>query len=288
MIVKILRKIKRDGFIVTLKTIAQIVHNRFLSPDWDFEIVGAILENEVALGNQVTIIQIGANTGNTDSEQIHGFLTKYCSPNSVMKSVCSAVLVEPVTYLFEQLVKNYAGYRGVFCENVAVAENAGTRSFYRLREGIDLESNGLAPWSEQLGSFIPKQMESLWQHDPKNTRLRKFVENNIVTDEVTCVSIKDLIAKHELTSVNLLLIDTEGYDYMILKTIDFKLFSPCYINFERIHLKKDEPRCRAMLTKNGYRLHDHGQDTLCEHVGRLSNLEILREKVYCIWLNIIY
>jgi FkbM family methyltransferase len=289
MIARIRDKIRKDGISGAIKTVGRIVHHKVHQPDWDFEIVPSLLSKLVQVQSAVTIVQIGANVGNTGSDQLYGFLKEHClKPECDGLLSCRAVMVEPVRYLFDQLSANYAGFRGVTCENAAIAETVGTRNFYRLREGIDLQANGLQPWAEQLGSFLPEQMASLWNHDPGNLELRRFVEANIVVEEVRCLSLHDLLAKHQLSGVDLLQIDTEGYDYQILRTIDFKRFTPRYINYERIHLKKDESRCRAMLVDQGYRLHDHGQDTLCEHTTGLSLGNRLCERVYCAWLGSIY
>jgi hypothetical protein len=58
-------------------------------------------------------------------------------------------------------------------------------------------------------------------------------------------------------------IDAEGYDFKILKTLDFNKLKPKFINYERVLLQEDEQACREMLEAQGYRLFDWGQDTLC-------------------------
>lgn len=286
---KVFRKLQKDGLTATLKTIGRIIHFRTHQTDWDFETIPALLEKAATERSKVTLIQIGANVGDTGSDQLYKFLKKHCLDKPDSPTVeCHAVMVEPVRHLFEQLRSNYANFPGVACEDVAIADSACTRSFYRLREGIDLQAHGLPPWAEELGSFIPEQMESLWGHDPGNLELIRFARENIVVDEVRCISIHDLLEKHKLTEVDLLQVDTEGYDYEILKTIDFSNFKPRYINYERIHLKKAEARCRTMLLAQGYRLHDHGQDTLCERTDGLGIVELMREKLYCAWLTCIF
>jgi len=289
MVKKIFNKIQTDGLIMALKAVGRLIHHKLYQPDWDFEIVPAILERLIREKQDVTLVQIGANVGNTDSDQLYGFLKEQCkNAKKSMPSKCRAVMVEPVRHLFEQLSANYTDFPHVACENVAIAEVACMRNFYRLREGIDLEANGLPPWSEQLGSFLPEKMNSLWGHEPENQTLRKFVEANVVVDSVKCISIHDLLEKHQLNVVDLLQIDTEGYDYQILRTIDFKKIAPRYINYERIHLKKEESLCRTLLLSHGYRLHDHGQDTLCEFRPGQFFLKFWRERVYCAWLDCIY
>jgi len=289
MFKKVLDKIRKDGITGAFKAVGRIVHHTLYQPDWDFKIVPSLLEKTASEKPVITIVQIGANAGDTNSDQLYGFLKKHCFQEKTTEPPhCRAILVEPVRHLFEQLKANYADFHGVVCENAAISEVTGTRNFYRLREGIDLQAHGLQPWTYQLGSFLPEQMKCLWSHDPGNQKLREFVEANIVTDKVPCLAIHDLLAKHQLTGVDLLQVDTEGYDYQILRTIDFQKFSPRYINYERIHLKKDEPRCRTLLLNHGYSLHDHGQDTLCELAAPQSPVTRWRERIFCAWLDCIY
>ena len=60
--------------------------------------------------------------------------------------------------------------------------------------------------------------------------------------------------------MDLLQIDTEGYDYEILRTIDFSRLRPRFINYERELLQDDGPACRSMLSAAGYVLFDWGED----------------------------
>ncbi|MFM7181443.1 MAG: FkbM family methyltransferase [Verrucomicrobiales bacterium] len=273
----------------TIKTTCRVVNYRLFQPDWDFKLVPSILERLSKQQEHVVIVQVGANIGNTDSDQIFSFLVRNFGPEAVSsQSSCTAILVEPVRHLYEGLLVNYKGVKGVDCENIAIAESKQKKKFYRLREGIDLAANGLPPWAEELGSFEREQLDFLWKDTPQNTKLREFVDSNVVAEDVPCLPLRELFEKHELNAVDFLQIDTEGYDLEVLKTLDFKRVAPRFINFERIHLKKNEARCREMLTRLGYKLFDHGQDTLCELTTGLSVTVRLREYVYRKWLNIVY
>lgn len=286
---RILRKIRSEGFVETSKAAGRFIQCSMHQPDWDFELVPSVLEKIVQEKQSVVIVQIGANVGNTNSDQLYGFLKKHCcETNCKGKTRCRAVLVEPVKHLFEQLTANYAGFEGVECENVAIAEVAGTRNFYRLREGIDPVAQGLPAFAHELGSFLPENLTSLWSHDPGNETLRKFVDANIVIDKIPCLTINDLLRKHGLSELDFLQIDTEGYDYQVLRALNFQEITPRYINYERIHLQKDESRCRNMLLNHHYNLHDHGQDTFCSLGLMQSPFKRWRERAYNIWLNSIY
>lgn len=285
---EVIRKIRRDGLKRALKAAGRRFHSVIFKPHWDFELVPSILESILKGKGTLTVVQIGANVGDTGSDQIYGFLARHCLGNGSHRSnAVKAALVEPVGHLFQQLSANYAGFSGVICENVAIAEAAGTRNFYRLREGIDLSIHGLPAWAEQLGSFVPEQLDSLWIADPSNHQLREFVQANTVIEPIQCVTFHQLLEKHGIREVDLLIIDTEGYDYQILRTIDLQRLRPTFINYEHIHLNDDEPRCRDLLSRHGYHLLDHGQDTLCELRTHLSATTRLREWLYSKWLKFI-
>jgi len=66
----------------------------------------------------------------------------------------------------------------------------------------------------------------------ENPAYKKFVTENSVTEVVQCETLSALLNKHNLSSPDLLVIDAEGYDFEILKTIDFAHTKPKYINYE--------------------------------------------------------
>ena len=58
-------------------------------------------------------------------------------------------------------------------------------------------------------------------------------------------------------------IDVEGYDYHVLRQIDFSRFSPKLIQYEHQHLSDDElAASTALLSSRGYRCVNFGLDTL--------------------------
>ena len=75
----------------------------------------------------------------------------------------------------------------------------------------------------------------------------------------------DNILKNEkLSGKTLLKIDTEGYDFEILKIFNFKLFDPKIIQLEHAHLKKDEIRdAISLLSKNNYFVLKKKNDLVC-------------------------
>ena len=186
----------------------------------------------------VFFLQIGAHDGISD-DNIYPFVQKYS---------WHGVLVEPVKYLFDRLIENYQGHKGLSFENKAIAERDGRRMFHRLRETADL----LPRFYEQIGSLRLDVLLSHRSHIPG-------IDDYLLQEEVECVSFDTLVKRHKVTHVDLVLIDTEGYDLNILKTIDFTQFRPRLIIYEQKHLSTpDKVEAYRLLRSHGYIVHPIG------------------------------
>jgi FkbM family methyltransferase len=201
-----------------------------------------------------TVVQVGAYVGDTPNDPLYGFLrsTLPGHPSRV------AVLVEPVREYFDALREAYRDLPTVRLENVAIAEEAGERDLYRLPPDVDPTKHGHMDWLSQVSSLRPDRFE---RHDG-DARRQAFLRQFSTVETVQCWTLGELLERHDLEHVDLLQIDAEGYDYEILRTIDFSQWRPRFINYERILLHEDEPACRAMLIDADYLLFDWDLDTL--------------------------
>lgn len=192
---------------------------------------------------RATFVQIGAGDG-VSGDPIHVL---------VLRNSWTGMLVEPVPYLFEQLVRNYAGHSGLRFENCAVAESSGTVPFWYLRES---DENGLPPWYNQLGTF---KLEILLKHESDVPNLRGLLEKT----NVDCKSLRELISGSDSTALDLLLIDAEGYDDAIVKQVDGNAVAPHLVVFERKHLNLCQfNACFDHLTSLGYEIFECHHDAL--------------------------
>jgi methyltransferase, FkbM family len=187
-------------------------------------------------------IEIGSNDG-IIHDPIYRYVTQYH---------WSGILVEPVRYYFNKLKANYNKNDNLIFENVAISNKDELRDFYRIKEGL----NYLPDWCKGLGSFY---LNILLKH--------KWVIPNItdyiIKEKVKCVSFGSLLKKHDVKKIDLLLIDTEGYDYEIIKQIDFKNIRPSIMVYEHKHIdKKDRKDCERLLKSNSYSLMKHFGNTL--------------------------
>jgi hypothetical protein len=110
----------------------------------------------------------------------------------------------------------------------------------------------LPSWYDQLGSFNKSHITSLI------SGIEPFIEETSLKG----ISINSLLLKHDITSIDLLHIDTEGYDYQILSQLDLQKFRPRIILYERKHLSSEEVISAIKFLKPFYKLYNLGGDTI--------------------------
>jgi FkbM family methyltransferase len=191
--------------------------------------------------SDVFFMQIGSFDG-IQNDPIHDL---------VMRHQWAGLLVEPVKSSFDRLLNTYQNNDSLRFENVAIAETEGFRQFWRLKEtpeSID--------WHGQLSSF---RRDVILNHG----NLIPDIENLLISDEVHCTTIESLIHKHGIQRIDLLHLDTEGYDFEILKTFDFKKHRPRVVLYEHAHLSPaDKSACSHFLRSKGYKLLEEGTDSI--------------------------
>ena len=192
-------------------------------------------------------VEIGSNDGDH-----HDHLREYIRSRS-----WRGVMVEPVPYVFESLTARYGHVEGVTLENAAIAAKDGELPFYHLRQATPEERDRLPYWYHGTGSFSRDQVLSHKKYIPD-------IEDRLVERRVTALTFDSLAEKHGLHDLDLLLTDTEGYDWEILRTVDLQRFRPRLAIYEHFHLSRDDrTACRAHFESAGYSILEEGFDTFC-------------------------
>ena len=192
-------------------------------------------------------VEIGANDG-----QEHDHLHRL-----VLDGHWRGIMVEPVPYVFERLKATYGAVPRLVLENVAVADRDGRMAFHHVAEAPPGDDEGLPPWYHALGSF---SREAVMRHAGEIPDL----ERRLVTTEVPCVTFASLCARHDVQRVDLVLLDTEGHDYEILRSSDLPRWRPRLVIYEHFHLGPQDRRdCRALMEDWGYETMEEGFDTWC-------------------------
>jgi len=82
-----------------------------------------------------------------------------------------------------------------------------------------------------------------------------MIEPYIACENVPCDTLRNILAVHDVVRVDLLHIDTEGYDYRVLRQFDFDSFRPRVVLYEHMHLPKTERKNATNLLEGyGYRI----------------------------------
>lgn len=177
------------------------------------------------------VVQIGACDG-LMADPIHDW---------IKRTTWRGILVEPQASEFERLKETYReeNDRLVF-ENVAIGDRDGSCTLYRVND-----STRTAEWERGFASVLPR-----------------LASDRCIAETVPCITLDTLLRRHRVARVDLLQIDAEGYDYEILKRLDFKTLRPVMIRYEHRHLRaRDKHACKAHLKRWGYRILETQFDT---------------------------
>ena len=186
------------------------------------------------------LIQIGANDGSRFDE-LNIFIKKY---------KIKSVLVEPINEYFEDLKRNYKNFENVYFENSAIT--VGTKE----KEIFVVNNKNLDDYDEHIKGISSFDKNHLIKHGVKS--------NHILKKKINCISILNLLKKYNISNLDILFIDAEGYDGDIL--IDFfnnSTQEPILI-FEYIHIKnKIFKDLISILTNKKYSYFNINENLIC-------------------------
>ncbi|CAN1594316.1 fkbM_fam, methyltransferase, FkbM family [Candidatus Pelagibacterales bacterium] len=194
------------------------------------------------------IVQIGSNNGQSDD-----FLNTIIKNNKKLK----ALLVEPVKATFTELKKNYLNYNNIVLANYAVDLFSGKKNIFKVDENYfnyyaNLHKTKTGNWINVLASFDKRH---LIKHGVKN--------NHIISELVDCLNFEDLFCKYNFNDLDLLIIDTEGYDHVLLENlINIKNFRP-FIIFEWIHIPYEKALFLFKALNKDYNIIKIHKDLVC-------------------------
>jgi FkbM family methyltransferase len=190
-------------------------------------------------GHPLSVVQIGAGDGEM-GDPLHDVILEYG---------WRGVLVEPMPHLFTALANSYRNVPGIVCEQIAIGPEEGTKRMYAVswRPSDPVWVIGLSSFRREVilesQSMVPD------------------IETQIQEIDVQVITLETLLAKHGLNHVDVMQIDAEGFDFEIIKMIDFsKPWAPPHIIYEACHLGDDLERTRAHLRAAGYRVFPAGYD----------------------------
>ncbi len=185
----------------------------------------------------IFFLQIGAHDG-VSYDPIHDYVRRFH---------WKGLLVEPQPAIFQKLRENYADEKQLLFENSAVAEKDGTLELHCFENAN----------AEDHASMLTSTRKHYLAMNGDGHR------GALKTITVPALTLESLLTKHRIERVNLLQIDTEGFDFEIIRMIDFRRMKPEIIHYENNFLnRRQKSECSRILGAQNYALLNLGIDTI--------------------------
>ncbi len=200
-----------------------------------------VVAHELLLNPRMSFLQIGAfdGVGDDDLREL------------IIAHKLRGVLVEPQPIAFVRLQQTYRNQPQVTLLQAAIAEQVGTRELYVTRSEASMAA-----------SF-----------DRGHLRKHGIPDSEIVAQEVPCHTVESALRAGGFQQVDLIQIDAEGYDWPIIRSIDFSRLRPRILRFEYRHMAaKDADACLSLLAKHGYRFIMEKRDVIAIHDAESSGV----------------
>ena len=192
-----------------------------------------ILARELLRTGDFFFIQIGANDG-VRCDDIYRFVTTHR---------LKGIVVEPLADMYAKLTQNYIDQPQVKAINAAIDFAPGTKALYRIRADADVPD-----WCHGIASFDKAHLLAASRNV---AGLEQFIDE----EEVKCLTFDQLLDESDGEGISLLQIDVEGFDFEVIKMIDFERVKPTLIRYESASLSDDDNfECVTLLVNQGYRI----------------------------------
>lgn len=174
--------------------------------------------------------QVGAMDG-IKFDGLHKYIKKYS---------WSGILFEPVNDMFLKLKDNYKNHKNkLIFENLAISNKNGEDLINR----VPLDK---IPNKYYLGmSTLSNNYKHLKEKNSDGTPL-------FIKEKIKISKFKPIVDKYDITKIDILQIDTEGYDLIVFNEI-FSLFKPSFICIEHHHLTNNDRKILEESLKNYYK-----------------------------------
>tara|TARA_R110001592_G_scaffold302858_1_gene574835 strand:+ start:1101 stop:1688 length:588 start_codon:yes stop_codon:yes gene_type:complete len=167
----------------------------------------------------IFFLEIGA----FDGKSFDG-LYKYTHNNN-----WTGIFVEPINEYFQQLQLNFQNIENKVFENSAITDENKQYEIKRLK--LDKK------WAKGSSSLVDNDLNQKYAY---------------YTETINGITFDTLVDKYKIERIDVLQIDTEGYDLKILEQI-VPRFIPKFISIEQRHLKyPDKMKVKKILKQLGY------------------------------------
>jgi len=202
----------------------------------------------------VTFLQVGANDG-----LIHDPLHKF-----IKRDNWKGIMLEPQPDVFNKFLTRVHRKRPeIIPINAALDEHEGTKTLYTLGISSERWATGMSTFNREVLVNKIKKGTIQYKAKKRGIRLPGNEDDMIVGREIKTISPEILLRKFGEEGFKLLAIDTEGFDFEIIKMLDLNRISPEVIIYEEVIFDKETAiACRKYLEGHGYSCRSIGKDAL--------------------------
>lgn len=167
----------------------------------------------------MNIIQIGTNKS-------YDYLTTIIKSYEAAK-IQKIILVEPFSYHNDSIMNCYKEYTNqLFVENIIIVPE----KHHNKQEKI---------WYHELDSVHQNAYELASLNPQHASRIRNhYKTEDMKFNLIDCYNINELFRKYDLSHIDILAVDTEGFDDKIIYSIDFEKYNISTIFYEYLHINK--------------------------------------------------
>jgi FkbM family methyltransferase len=204
--------------------------------------------------DKVTVIQIGANDG-INNDPIHKF---------IRRDKWKGVLLEPQKYVFEMYLRPlYRKTDDIVVLNAALDYNDGFKPIFKLAVSNSRWATGLTSFNRKVLEMAVESGSVETQAKKEGITLPENKEEYISEEKVLCISTSTLLKQNNIEKIDWLQIDTEGFDFEVIKMFNIDKTRPAVISYENMHLsEEDKKSCVDYLKSNNYMIRDFEGNTL--------------------------
>ena len=203
-----------------------------------------------------------------DTRPIDTFLNKIRTDDTTVILVIKEIIKNDLIKNQKNIFFDVGAYIGIITLVFNKYCNKGTeihsfepfrKNFLRLKENINLNKISSIYLNNQA---LGDKKELVTLEDPKDPGMTKIVKKNFdnvkgsLHHDISSDSLESYVLKNNISNINLIKIDTEGYDYKVLKGSKnlLKNNQIDYLIVEYMHLTDDSNEVLRILKTNGYKI----------------------------------
>lgn len=220
-------------------------------------------ESLLTSGLHLTIVQVGANDG-LHNDPVNPVVTSYWDRTRLL-------LVEPQNLVIPHLRDTYAGHPNIDIVNGAIGPTGSLDLFViDPSHWEDCQPRYAADWPTYRAptgvTSSSRDHVSAWLAKYYNGDLP--IDRLILRQSVPCMPLPHVLSESGFPPPDILVVDTEGYDDVVLQHSALETLRPAVVFFEHAHVgdvRRDA--LLAHLTATGYTTYAVGDDSLALRTG---------------------